>query len=199
MSPKPPKPLKPPKPPKLPKYKYLLTYRYAEIVYDLTVSFCQIYLPRKEWRLREQMVAAARSNKQNIVEGVSQLTSLKGQIKLLGVAQASSEELIADYEDFLRQRSLAVWPKSDFRIQAFRRLGIETTSSYPPNSLKLLKQLKKGKEEAANLLLTLTHQLSFLLSRQIKSVEAKFLREGGYSENLFRQRIQFRQSQPNPK
>ncbi len=86
----------------LPKYKYLFTYRLAEAVYDLTVVFCQKFLPSREnLRLREQMVSAARSNKQNIAEGVSEQASLKGQIKLLGVAQASVEELTADYEDFL--------------------------------------------------------------------------------------------------
>lgn len=179
----------------LPKYKYLLTYRYAEIVYDLTAEFCRLYLSNLgdlsnlgHRRTIDQMVQAARSNKQNIVEGVSEVASLKGQIKLLGVAYASTEELIADYEDFLRQRNLSLWPKSDSKIQEYRQLGYEATSSYPPRLLKLLKELKRGRVEAANLLLTLSHQLSFLLTKQIKSAEEKFINEGGYSEGLFRKR-----------
>jgi len=146
---------------KLPKHKYLLTYRYAEVVHDLTEEFCRQFLPgRENLRLREQMRSAARSNKQNIVEGVNQQTPLKGQIKLLGVAQASTE----------------------------------TTSSYPPKVLKLLKELRKGPEEAGNLMLTLTHQLSFLLTRQIRAAEKKFIEKGGWSENLFRKRISFRRA-----
>jgi len=175
---------------KLPKHKYLLTYRYAEVVHNLTEEFCRKFLPgRENLRLREQM-PAARSNKQNIVEGVSQQTSLKGQIKLLGVAQASTEELVADYEDFLRP----IWEKSESRVSLYRRLGWEATSSYPPKILKLLKELRKGSEEAGNLMLTLTHQLSFLLTRQIQATEKKFIEKGGWSENLFRKRISFRKS-----
>lgn len=178
----------------LPKYKYLLTYRYAEIIYDLTVVFCGRFLnQRKDLRLREQMISAARSNKQNIVEGVSQQTSLKGQIKLLGVAQASTEELLADYEDFLRQRELEIWAKTDSRISQYRQLGIEATKSYPPRLPKLLKLLRElREEEVGNLMLTLCHQLSYLLTKQIEATERKFIEKGGYSENLFWKRIKNR-------
>jgi len=180
---------------KLPKYKYLLTYRYAEVVHDLTEEFCRQFLAgRENLRLREQIRSAARSNKQNIVEGVSQQTSLKGQIKLLGVAQASTEELVADYEDFLRHRHLSIWEKSESRVNLCRQLGWEATSSYPPKILKLLKKLRRGQEEAGNLMLTLTHQLSFLLSRQIRAAEKKFIEKGGWSENLFRKRVSFRRA-----
>lgn len=186
----------------LPGYKYLLTYRYAEVLHDLTVEFCCLYLsdlsnlsnpgnlskiPTR--RTIEQMTQAARSNKQNIAEGVSQGTSLKGQIKLLGVARGSTEELTLDFEDFLRQRNLPIWDKNDPRVKYYRQLGIEATSVYPPNLLKLQRELRKGPVEATNLLLTLCHQLSFLLSRQIKSTETKFITQGGYSENLFKKRL----------
>jgi len=107
----------------LPKYKYLLTYRYAEIIHDLTVEFCRRFLPGREMlRQRDQMVQAARSGKQNIVEGIGQSrTSKKGEIKLLGVAKASLEELLTDYEDFLRQRKFPIWPKLDSKVASFRR------------------------------------------------------------------------------
>jgi four helix bundle suffix protein len=181
----------------LPKYKYLLTYRYAEIIQDLTPEFCRLYILSDLSNLShlggrrtvEQMNAASRSNKQNIVEGVSEVASLKSQIKLLGVAGASTEELTSDFEDFLRQRNLPIWERNDPRIQLYRNLGIEATSTYPPKLPKLLKELRKGPTEAANLMLTLCHQLSYLLSRQIQATEDKFIREGGYSENLFKKRL----------
>ena len=185
----------PPKEPKLPKYKYLLTYRFAEIIYDLTVEFCQQFLlggaPRLPMRRTvEQMVQAARSGKQNIVEGVSEQTSLKGEIKLLGVAAASFEELIADYEDFLRQRKLPIWDKNGPRIRRFRRLGVEATKPKLPRALKLPKE----PTEAANLLLTLCHQETYLLSKQIAAAEKRFISGGGYTEKLFRRRLAYRSS-----
>jgi len=169
----------------LPKYKYLLTYRYSEIVHDLTAEFCNLHISKFS-RTYDQMVQAARSGKQNIVEGVGQsVTSKKGELKLLGVAKASIEELITDFEDFLRQKGLEIWPKTHSKIKDFRALGILATKNYP---LKLIK-LPKSPLEAANLLLTLCHQLTFLLDRQISSLEEKFVREGGFSENLLRRRL----------
>lgn len=181
----------------LPRHKYLLTYRYSEVVHDLTVEFCQRFLISNlgnlsylgNQRTVAQMTHAARSGKQNIVEGVGQSdTSKKGEIKLLGVAKASIEELITDFEDFLRQRSLAVWPKTDLRIREFRDFGIEATQLASPKLLKL--PVIPG--EAANLLLTLCHQLTYLLSRQIAALEKKFIEEGGFSENLLRRRLEHR-------
>lgn len=108
----------------LPPYKRLLTYRYAEIIHDLTVAFVLNFIGEIEHRrTREQMVQAARSGKQNIIEGTSRTTSKKSEITLLDVAAASIEELIGDYEDFLRQRNLPIWPKDSFAIQEFRKIG----------------------------------------------------------------------------
>jgi four helix bundle suffix protein len=135
------------------------------------------------------MIQGARSGKQCIVEAVGQsYTSKKGEIKLLGVSLGSIEELITDLEDFLRQRKLAIWPKTDLRIIAYRQWGIEATKLSSPKVLKL----PKIPIEAANLLLTLCHQLTFLLSRQIKAMEKKFVREGGFTENLLRKRLENR-------
>jgi len=177
----------------LPKHKYLLTYRFAEVIQDLTAEFCLSHLsdlghlgviPTR--RTIEQMTQAARSGKQNIVEGVGQSrTSKKGEIKLLGVALASFEELIADLEDFLRQRGLPIWPKDDPRVKQFRQLGIEATRLRSPRLLRL----PRDKTEAANLLLTLCHQETYLLDRQIKALEEKFVHEGGFTENLFKKRL----------
>src|SRR3989338_1179297 len=116
------------------KVKYLLTYRYAEIIHDLTVEFTKkdvlsplrnlSYLSnfKPDYRQADQINQAARSGKQNIVEGIGQSqTSKSGEIKLLGVAKASFEELLADYEDFLRQNNLKIFSKYDSRITAFRK------------------------------------------------------------------------------
>jgi len=184
----------------LPKHKYLLTYRFAEVIHDLTVEFCQKFLSYLDnlghlqriptRRTVEQMTQAARSGKQNIVEAVGQSqTSKKGELKLLGVAKASFEELIADFEDFLRQRKLPIWEKTNPQIIEFRRLGTEATRLKSPKLLKL----PKSPTEAGNLLLTLCHQETYLLDRQIAALEEKFIKEGGYTENLFKKRVDFRE------
>lgn len=183
----------------LPKYKYLLTYRYSEIIHDLTFEFCHRFLNKFiDRRTIEQMIQAARSGKQNIIEGVGQSkTSKKGEIKLLGVANASLEELIADYEDFLRQRKLSIWPKTDLRVSGFRKVGFRLSHLSNLSSLGKLKEkpvLPQNSEEAANFLLTLCHQGTYLLSRQIISAEEKFVKEGGYTENLFKKRIKVKYS-----
>ncbi len=178
----------------LPKHKYLITYRLEELVQDAGVEFCQVYLG--EFRFRrtvEQLVQALRSGKQNIVEGVGQgQTSKKGEIKLLGVAQASFEEAISDLEDFLRQRNLMIWSKVDPRILEFRKLAFRLSNLGNLGDLGNLKQkivLPKSPEASANLLLTFCHMTTFLLSKQIKALEEKFVREGGYTENLFQRRL----------
>ncbi|MCL5435305.1 MAG: four helix bundle suffix domain-containing protein [Patescibacteria group bacterium] len=178
----------------LPKYKYLLTYRYSLLIHDLTVEFTLKFMAGFDYRRsREQMVQAARSGKQNIVEGVGQsLISKKGEIKLLGVANASLEELLSDYEDFLRQHSLEIWPKTDIKISNFRKIAYRLSVLANLSNLGEFKEkpkLSENPEEAANFLLTLCHQATFLLSRQIAKMEEIFIREGGYSENLFKKRL----------
>lgn len=176
------------------KHKYLLTYRYSEIIHDLTVVFCERFMFGFDYRRsREQMVQAARSGKQNIVEGVGQSrTSKKGEIKLLGVAKASLEELLADYEDFLRQRNLKIWSKVDPQVTKLRQWAFKLSDLSNLSALGDLKEkpkLSENPEEAANFLLTLCHQATFLLDRQIKKAEEVFINEGGYSENLFKRRL----------
>lgn len=185
----------------LPKYKYLITYRLAEIVQDGGVEFCNRFLADYKFkRTVEQIVQALRSGKQNIVEGVGQsATSKKGEIKLLGVAKASFDEAISDFEDFLRQRPLTIWPKTDPRILQFRGLGFRLSHLSNLGDLGNLKErlvLPENSEEAANLLLTLLHQETFLLDRQIKVLEKKFVTEGGFSENLFKARTNFLRGGP---
>jgi restriction system protein len=178
----------------LPKYKYLLTYRYSEIIHDLTVDFCNQFLGGREFqRTREQMVQAARSGKQNIVEGVEDgRTSKKLEIKLLGVARASLEELTSDYEDFLRQRKFSIWAKSDPKVLRLKHYCYRISHLSNLNDLGNLKEKAKLPAKsivAANLLLTLCHLTSFLLTKQITKAESDFVEKGGFTENLFKKRL----------
>ncbi|MEK7154553.1 MAG: four helix bundle suffix domain-containing protein [Patescibacteria group bacterium] len=171
--------------------KHLLTYRYALIIHDLTVIFVQKYIDYKS-RTRDQMEQAARSGKQNIVEGVSQIASLKTQIKLLAVSLASFEELTADYEDYLRQHNLEIYPKTDPKITKFRETAYRLSNLRNLSNLgDLLEKptLPGNPTDDANYLLTLCHIVTYLLSKQIKATEEKFIREGGYTENLFQKRL----------
>lgn len=166
----------------------LLTYRYALIIQDLNVQFCARYI-NKGSRTFDQMIQAARSGKQNIVEGVDQnQTSKRGEIKLLGVAKASFEELLTDYEDFLRQNNLLVFPKTDPRISTFRRTAYVLSDLSNLSDLGQLitsPQLPENPTDAANFLLTLCHIETFLLHRQIAALMVKFEKEGGITEKLY--------------
>jgi len=185
-------------------YKKLFTYWFALIIYDLTVDFTNRNI--KSFKLKEQMDGAARSGKQNIVEGSEGMqTSLKSAIKLTGVAKASFEELIGDLEDFLRQRELERWSKNDQHVLEFRgksaKLIKRLVSSYKDEALvrniSNLGSLRKlfefsNLEEEANLLLTLCHQETFLLNRQVLSLEKKHSEEGGLTEKLYQARKSYR-------
>lgn len=185
----------------LAKHKYLLTYRYSEIIHDLTVVFIKRYilsslshLGTPDKRSADQMLQAARSGKQNIVEAVGfGRTSKKIEIKLLGVAMASLEELLADYEDFLRQRNFKIYPKDHSKILELRKIAFRLSNLSNLSDLGDLKEkpeLPENPEIAANFLLTLCHQATYLLSKQIKKAEEDFIQEGGYSENLFKRRLE---------
>ena len=188
------------------KVKYLLTYRYSEIIHDLTIEFTKAYLlgylsvlrnlsnlrGKADYRQADQMNQAARSGKQNIVEGVGQsATSKKGEIKLLGVALASFEELLTDFEDFLRQNNLVTYPKTDPKVTAFRKKAYQLSSLSNLSDLGNLIEkpsLPDNPQDAANFLLTLCHLETYLLDKQIKAIEEKFIQGGGFTENLFRRR-----------
>ena len=189
------------------KVKYLLTYRYSEIIHDLTIEFTKAYILsnlsnlknlrgiKPDYRQADQMNQAARSGKQNIVEAVGQSqTSKKGEIKLLGVAKASLEELLMDYEDFLRQNNLETYPKNDPKITNFRQTAFRLSNLRNLSNLGNLiekPKLPDNPQDAANFLLALCHQVTYLLDHQIKSLEEKFIKEGGFTENLFKRRIKF--------
>ncbi len=171
----------------------LRAHEAAEIAYDATVVFCDRFIDRRS-RTHDQMVQAARSGKQNIVEGSAAAgTSSKTELRLIGVARASLEELLADYRDFLRQRSLALWPKDHPQAQEIRRLA------YLPNrSYKTYRPYfeQAAPETAANAAICLTCQATYLLDRLIQQLERDFLEHGGISERMHAARLRHREGQP---
>ncbi len=168
-------------------YRNLFSYQNSTIVYDLTVVFCSKYVDKFS-RTHDQMVQAARSGRQNIAEGsMAAVSSRKSEIKLVGVARASLEELLLDYQDFLRQRGLKLWDKNDPRVKGIRALSYRTNRTY-----ETYKSYVSAPESAANVIICLIHQANYLLDRQLQSLEKQFIQEGGYTEQLFKKRIEYR-------
>lgn len=178
-------------------YRKLASYQSSEIVFDLTVEFCEKFLGSpsnrtyKSYRTYDQMIQAARSGKQNIAEGsMASGTSKKTEIKLVNVARASLEELLVDVEDFLRVNRLAKWQMNDHRVQEIRKLAYVQDRSY-----KTYMTYFSEAESACNVLICLIHQTNYLLDRQLRTLEQDFLQNGGFTENLYRKRIAFRDNQ----
>lgn len=157
------------------------------VVYDLTVIFCDTYLSygkTQSPRTYDQMVQAARSGKQNIAEGsMASGTSKKFELKLVSVARASLAELLEDYQDFLRQRKLSLWRKDDPLAKEVRALSYRSYKSY-----KTYMSYMNAPEPAANVLVCLVNQTTFLLDRQLLSLESQFLKQGGFTERLYQAR-----------
>lgn len=172
-------------------YRKLKSYQTVEIIYDGTVAFCERYLDGtyRTNRTYSQMTQAARSGKQNIAEG-SQVsgTSKKTELKLLGVARASLEELLQDFEDFLRQRELRLWGKDSSEARAVRWLAYEENRSYGTYRT----YVERDAETAANTLICLINQANYLLDQQLKALEKSFLEEGGFTERLYKKRTEHR-------
>lgn len=135
------------------------------------------------------MEQAGRSGKQNIVEGSSS-RSVSSNLKLTGVARNSLAELLEDYRDFLRQRRLAEWSKDSLQAKAVRALAYKFNRSY-----MTYKSYMENPEAAANVMICLINQTTYLLDRQIASLEKKFVSEGGYTENLAKKRIEERKKE----
>lgn len=166
-------------------FRNLKSYQMAEIVYDATVVFCDRWISRRS-RTHDQMVQAARSGKQNIAEGsVASGTSRKIELKLVGIARASLEELLLDYQDFLRQRGLVLWGKDHPQVQKIRKLACASDRSYRTYKTYIE---SSAAEVAANALICLIHQSNYLLDRQLRQLEKQFLDQGGLTERLYHAR-----------
>ncbi|HZM87835.1 MAG TPA: four helix bundle suffix domain-containing protein, partial [Blastocatellia bacterium] len=166
-------------------YRQLKSFQQAELVYDATVKFCDRFIDNRS-RTHDQMVQAARSGRQNIAEGSQASgTSKKFELKLIGVARASLEELLLDYEDFLRQRGLMLWGKNHPTAQEVRRLAYKNDRSY----MTYRPYIEDSPPEvAANTLICLIHQTNYLLDQQLRQLEQAFLKEGGFTERLYHSR-----------
>ena len=174
-------------------YEQLLSFRKARIVYDGTVSFCARFVDPRS-RTTDQMVQAARSGKQNILEGSQASgTSKETEIKLTNVARASLEELLEDYRDFLRVRGLAEWSREHAHTRRLRELNRRPDADY--------ETFRKGIEHpdpaiAANVMVGLIKLTNYLLDQQLRRLEQDFLQEGGLRERMTRARLATRARQP---
>jgi len=182
-------------------YRKLKSFQIAQLVYDITVRFCDRYIDRYS-RTRDQMVQAARSGVQNIAEGSqASATSKKIELKLTQVARASLEELKLDYEDFLRQRGMEIWDHSnplrqqliDSRCQTADdvALWIKSISSHYTTSTQSTMSTSSTKsypEISANATLVLITVASSLLDRQVSRLAKDFEDRGGFTEHLYRVR-----------
>ncbi|MDB6016778.1 MAG: hypothetical protein JWR19_1267 [Pedosphaera sp.] len=173
-------------------YEDLLSFQKARIVYDGTVRFCERLLQKRD-RTCDQMIQAARSGKQNILEGSQASgTSKEMEIKLTNVARASLEELLEDYRDYLRLRGLAEWTTEHRYTRRLRELNRQPNANYDT--------FKQGIENpdpaiAANVMIGLIKLTNYLLDRQLKSLEQDFLKEGGLRERMTRARLVARAKQ----
>lgn len=169
----------------------LYFYRKSDAIYQLTVEFCKRFLPAHGDRTVDQMVQAARSGKQNIVEGSEDgQTSSEMEIKLLNVARGSLQELRLDYQDYLNTHHLPMWPADSERQQRLREFchSHNDYSDYAPFVVKM------SDEEMANLLLTLCHQTDKMMCSYIEKLEHRFVTEGGIKERMYAARTGYRQT-----
>ncbi len=192
-------------------YRQLRSFQMATMVYDATVKFCERFVDPRS-RTTDQMVQAARSGRQNVAEGSrAAAASSQTELRLVNVARASLDELLLDYEDFLRHRQLRMWAKDDPKAKAVRELGFP----HPADPADLADPTDIGDRArwaryapwlehaepavAANAIICLIHQTNYLLDQQIAALERGFIRDGGYSEKLAAARIAERErSRKNP-
>lgn len=161
-------------------YRGLRGVQVSEIIYDITYYFVKTYLSKGD-RTCDQMLQAARSGKQNIAEGsAAGMTSKETEIKLTNVAKASLQELLLDYEDYLRVRELIQWDKdSDKALQTRRFCATTTDSSVYRKAIR-----ERGDETIANICIILIHQADFLLQRLLERQKCDFLKSGGIREQM---------------
>jgi four helix bundle suffix protein len=170
-------------------YQQLLSYQKAIVVYDATVYFCDRFLDKRD-RTRDQMIQAARSGKQNIIEGsAASGTSKETEIKLTNVARASQEELLEDYRDFMRNRRIEEWAPNHPYALRLRQLNRTPGANY--------ETFRKGIEHpdpaiCANVIAGLIKVTCYLLDQQLRRLEKDFLKKGGLRERMTRARLTVR-------
>jgi len=185
-------------------YRTTASFQTATLIYDAAYWFCEKFLEQKS-RMTDQMVQAARSGRQNIAEGSrAAATSSQTELRLLNVARASLEELLLDFEDFLRHRRLPQWAPDSKEARAVREVPkrfkadrsdqADLTDLTDQERWGLYAQWLEHRDPAvrANAIICLIHQANFLLDQQIAALEKGFVEGGGYSEQLAAQRLAFR-------
>ena len=173
-------------------YQELESYQNSVIIFDATQSFCQNFLKKGD-RTIDQMIQAARSGKQNIIEGsMASGISSGTEIKLVGVARASLEELLEDYRDYLRTHNLPLWEKDDSRALQIRQLAKQKNRTYETYKSYFSAD---NPELFCNTMISLIHQTNYLLDRQIKSLEKSFTEKGGIRERMYQARKSYRAQQ----
>src|SRR6476620_11705213 len=175
-------------------YAGLFAYQKALIVFQGTVRFCDRFLEKRD-RTVDQMIQAARSGKQNIVEA-SKIsgTSKEAEIKLLNVARSSLEELLEDYSDFLRKKKISPWLKNSREALFVRSLAKKENTSYETYEIYIE---TRSPEIVANILICLIHQANYLLDQLIRKLEKAFVEEGGLRERMTRARLAERAKHPS--
>ena len=169
-------------------YKNLIVYQKSECIYDVTFYFAHKYLEKGD-RTIDQMVQAARSGKQNIAEGAAAgNTSKETEIKLTNVAKASLQELLVDYEGYIRVRGLEQWQPDDPRLaQAKRACATHNDSAFYRKAIT-----QRSDETIANIAITLIHQTDWMLNKLIEKLEIKFVESGGMREQMTKARKDYR-------
>ncbi|MBQ9286789.1 MAG: four helix bundle suffix domain-containing protein [Bacteroidaceae bacterium] len=173
-------------------YTELRFYQRSDVLYQLTQQFCQRFLPRYGDRTVDQMVQAARSTKQNIVEGSTDgQTSTKTELHLLGVARGSNHELLEDYQDYLKRKGLKEWRGSNPRFEGLHAF-CRSHSRYEDYSQMLARM---NDEELANMAICLCHQVDSALTKYIEMRDREFTTEGGITERMTAARLEQRATQ----
>lgn len=175
-------------------YRNLIAYQKAECIYDITYYFAHKFLKPGD-RTIDQMIQAARSGKQNIAEGAAAATtSAETEIKLMNVARASLQELLVDYEDYLRVRSLCKWNITDER--SIKTRNICSRHNDPVFYSEAIKT--RTDETIANIAITLIYQTDVFLRKLINRLQDDFIKNGGIRERMSQARIEFRKNNSQP-
>lgn len=169
-------------------YRGLIVFRKAECIYDITYYFAHKYLMAND-RTVDQMIQAARSGRQNIAEGCEDGTaSVETEIKLLSVAKGSLQELLLDYEDYLRVRNLTLWDiNSEKALQTRRVCARNNDSAFYRKAI-----VERSDETICNIAITLIHQTDMLLWKYIEKLQADFIQNGGIKEKMYKARTNYR-------
>ena len=169
-------------------YRGLIVFKKAECIYDITYYFAHKYLKKSD-RTIDQMIQAARSGRQNIAEGAEAgVTSAETELKLTNVARASLQELLLDYEDFLRVRNLEIWSPESEKGQQCRKVCIKhNDSEFYREAIK-----ERNETAIANIAITMIRQTDTLLGRLIDRLQEDFVKDGGIKEQMYQARMKYR-------